>query len=522
MNIEAILRPLREFFQKMTRQQRIRLIVLSVLLVVVIVVAFMVFGRTEYAVLYSGLSPADAGELLNVIRTEQQETAKLEDNGQTISVPADKRDEILVALASSGYYPQTGTSYDIYEKANSLTATESDKRTYLRFQMEETLQTTLQNMERVRSAKVMINLAETSAFAVSAEGKSTASVALTLNSQEELDSKAVTTIAELVAGAVKNLAPGDVSISDQYMRSYNSGDSMGVGAASEQLEYQMKMQEMIEKRITDQLTPVFGAGNVIPRVTVKLDFDEKVTQTTEFSPPIDGEEGGLVISDKLYEEFVRGQSTAEGEPGMDTNGGSIVSYEEQLANTDSDYYKRELQNNYELNELKEQITAAKGKLTDLDVAVLLNSSLEIDDYTEEIRGQVAAGLGIKPEDVDVKRLPFQEIEAAEDEKPGLLSSSFVQQLIRLIIIIGAALVIAIMLLRLIRDILQARREEREAERAAASAAAEAFTQEQRVAATAEEIDEGRKSPEREQIEDFINRNPESVAALLRNWLSDDF
>ncbi|MDD5018159.1 MAG: flagellar basal-body MS-ring/collar protein FliF, partial [Eubacteriales bacterium] len=269
----------------MEKGKRIRFIVLISIIIVIIVVTSVLLNRTSYAVLYSGMEAADAGEVMSVL-SDMGIEAKAEGD-DTILVADDEVDTVRLELAAEGY-PSSGFNYDIYESASGLGVTDKEKQVYYQFQLQENLRQTIVQLDKVEAAVVNLDLGQGSSFVLSDdEEDATASVVLTLAEGEELSSSEVSAITQLVSKSISGLKAENVSIIDSNMNLYSTEDGGTVKSADSQLELQMSVQQSLQQQIINLLSPVFGEDNVRAEVSGMLNFDTKVTEYTEYSSPND-------------------------------------------------------------------------------------------------------------------------------------------------------------------------------------------------------------------------------------------
>ncbi|NLT97461.1 MAG: flagellar M-ring protein FliF [Christensenellaceae bacterium] len=513
---------IRDSFAKMTKGQKIRLIVLAVIVIVIISAVSVFLNQKNYTVLYSGMDASEAGEVLAVLQ-EMGVDAKAQGTG-TILVEESQADAVRMELAAQGY-PSTGISYEIFQNASGLGVTEMEKQTYYKFQLEENLRKTINKMEKIKDSVVTLDLGENSSYVLS-ENKSpaTASVFVTLKDEKSmLDSSEVKAIAELVAGSISGMSPDDVRIVDSQANLYNAGsDEDGVTTVNTQMGLQASVQQQLQEQITNLLAPVFGEDNVLAQVNVKLNFDDTVTETVEFEPPANGTEGLAVSMKELVEAISSDQQGSVA--GIDANGAASEYLSALEGDDGATYYNISREANYELNQTKKQIKEAKGKIEDLSVSVALNANSEAADYAEEARQLVAGAIGVDEERVTVQVLPFREktesseVAEAIETQQKILSSVERAATMRLIIIAATALVVLIILFMMVRMFVKKPEPAPSMEYVADEVIIpSAPVQEEELTLEDLEAEDSKMAI----LEDYINKNPESVANLLRNWLNEE-
>ncbi|HHY90646.1 MAG TPA: flagellar M-ring protein FliF, partial [Clostridiales bacterium] len=328
-----------------------------------------------------------------------------------------------------------------------------------------------------------------------------------------LSPEQVNGIVMLVANAVKDLDPANVSVIDNKGIVLNRKSEDGTFQATTQLNLQQQVQEELKNALTQFLSTIYGPNNVAVMVNVKLDFDSEVTDVQQFSPPIEGETTGLIRSMTDLREQVINQPQG-GVPGTEENTGNQEPEYREADGGTSQYDKANQTINYELNELNKKIVKAQGQIKDITVAVLINQRALVDqelteDHKQEIINLVSACTGLDTKVVEVMATDFDtgiEELSLEDEK-GLLGDIPMWAVGLFIALALGAAGFGVYRFR-------QRRKAMEKEFEAMAAATEDTVEEI-------ELEAGDKSNYKRQIEKFIDKNPEAAAQLLRSWLHED-
>jgi flagellar biosynthesis/type III secretory pathway M-ring protein FliF/YscJ len=202
------------------------------------------------------------------------------------------------------------------------------------------------------------------------------------------------------------------------------------------------------------------------------------------------------------------------------------------------YYNVSREVNYEVNQTSTQIEEAQGQIESLSVSVILNSS-NIDDYVDEVKTLVATAIGADAEKITVQMLPFEaaaaeaeqdaaEVSAAQQVEQQIASSAQGAQTLRLVIVVIAGLVAVIMLFAIIKMF---KPQKAEAVGVGGGGFDVMVGDEPRPASSFSavsgstiddmEIDFNNKDSKLSALEDYIGKNPESAANLLRNWLNEE-
>lgn len=510
-----------DFFKNMPKGQRTRLIILVSVIIVIIIAVSAFLSQKSYLVLYSGMDSKDAGEVL--AKLEEMKVDAVPKGQDTIMVESSQVDKVRMQLSAEGY-PESGFNYDIFAKASGLGATDLEKQAYLKWQLEYNLSQTLKKLDKIDDAAVSLNLPEESPFALSESNKpATAAVLLTLKNGQKLANSEVRAVGELVSKSVSGLKLEDVRIIDSKANLYKIQDEDEVENVGTQLELQNSIKKKLQDQVISLLTPVFGEGKVLAEVNVTLNFDKQTSESTVFKPPVEGSNDGIAVSMKELAETVKNGTTG-GVAGVDGNG--AASQYPALTDEDAVYNKISKETNMEVNETRTQIENAKGTIKDLSVAVILDSSEDVDDYTENVTKLVAKAIGVSNENITVERLPFKKPESKEvtdtlASQKEMLNNVQGAETLRLIILAVAGLAVMLIMLAIIKTLRK---------KGAGSGEAYSYTGKVDYVAGEEIIPEAlgndvkfeTKDNNLSQLESYIDKSPESVAQLLRNWLSEDY
>ncbi|MGB9809636.1 MAG: flagellar basal-body MS-ring/collar protein FliF, partial [Caldanaerobacter sp.] len=200
-------------WNKFDKRQKIQLTVIAILIFVSISLLVYIANRPNYVVLYSDLSLKDAGIVVEKLKSEFKVPYKLSDNGTTILVPAQYKDEIRMKLATEGI-PQGGFSFQ-EAMNNSLSTTDQERRQKYLYFVQNEIQNSLKTIEGVEDAIVNIVVPDQNAFVLSTNTtQATAAVLLTLKPGATLTPSQVKGIVDFVSKSVEGLKPENVTVID--------------------------------------------------------------------------------------------------------------------------------------------------------------------------------------------------------------------------------------------------------------------------------------------------------------------
>lgn len=312
-----------------------------------------VAGTPGMALLYSGLDPATAG---NVVAALEQKSASYEIRGDAIYVDETTRDSLRMVLAAAGLPAVGGTGYELLDGLSGFgTTSQMFDAAYWRAKEGELARTILASPQ-IKAARVHIAQAPTQLFRP--DEKPTASVTVTTSSGSLAGAQAKA-LRHLVAAAVAGMQPDDVAVIDSVggLIPTEADDSApGIGGDQRAAEIRKNVERLLTARV--------GPGKAVVEVSVDVATDrEQVTETT-FDP-----QGRVAISSETQEKT---GSTA-GSGGNVTVASNLPNGAANSTGGDkSQTSDKQERVNYEVSETKREIVKAPGSVRKISVAVLID------------------------------------------------------------------------------------------------------------------------------------------------------
>jgi flagellar M-ring protein FliF len=432
-------------------RRRIVILAATIAMFAAVLALGTVASRTDLALLYGGLEPGAAGE---VIAALEQRGVAHEVRGDSIFVDAAQRDSLRMALASEGLPTAGGGGYELLDTLSGFgTTSQMFDAAYWRAKEGE-LARTLHAMPQIKAARVHIASQPTRAFRP--EALATASVTLTTTGGTLSEAQA-RAIRHLVASAVSGMTPDAVQIIDTVaglIGGQDDNDLSGTDAADRSALIKGSVERLLAARV--------GPGKAVVEVSVDLMQDrESITERT-FDP-----QGRVAISSETEEKT--GSAT---EPGGEVTVASNLPEgdAENGAKGQSQSSETRERVNYEVSETQREILRAPGGIRRMTVAVMVDGVVTVaadgtrswtprpDEELATLRELVASAVGLDEARGDVltlKSLEFQELPAADS---GMISAGILPELASLdvmtLIQTGILAVVALVLgLFVIRPIL---------------------------------------------------------------------
>lgn len=356
---------IKKFWDRTNVSQRILIGGLTVTVVVTFFLLIFWLNQPDYRVLYSRLYPEDASTVVNTLQADKI-PYKLEADGSTILVPADKVYDLRLKIAGEGNLHGQGLGFEIFDDVK-VGQTDFVQRINYQRALQGELARTITEFPQVERARVHLVLPHKSLF-IEEQARPSASVVLKMKSGEKLETDEVQGIVNLVALAVEGMDPEMITVSDtkgEVLFSPKGLEALGGGMSSTQMEHKLSMEQNLETRIEQMLMPLYGPGRVIAKVNAELDFSHKTSRYEEYDP-----QSAVIRSEQRSEETQQGQANIESgssEPNFrGDSGGGALSNQQGMRETRT--------TNYEINKIEREVVSPLGELKRLTVAVIVDGT----------------------------------------------------------------------------------------------------------------------------------------------------
>ena len=291
--------------------------ILSIALVFGIILSlFVVISwvfKTRYEVLYTDLNKEDMKKIA-VLLEDNKISYKTSSDGRRISIPKEMVNKWRLKIATLGVNFSGTLGYEVFDN-QSFGTTSFVQRINKQRALEGELVKTIKHIRGVRRSRVHLSIPESSPFTENKKNPS-ASVVIELEQGVKLTEREVKGIAHLVSSSVEGMRSEDVVILDDRGKklSENVGDLM-TARTSNKMALEAKINRRYEKQIEEILGKVVGSGKVVAKVSVSLDFTEKISTETFFD-----QENAAVISEVNNTQRLEGsRPSPQGIPGARSN-----------------------------------------------------------------------------------------------------------------------------------------------------------------------------------------------------------
>ncbi|MEM1048666.1 MAG: flagellar basal-body MS-ring/collar protein FliF [Pseudomonadota bacterium] len=335
------------------------------------------FSAETMAPLYTDLTFDDSAAIVSELEARNIPYQTRRD-GSAILVPSDDVLHLRFQLAEQGLPTGGSVGYEIFDKTDTLGATNFVQNINHLRALEGELTRTIRAIDRVVAARVHLVIPERELFR---RERKDPSASIVIKSRGALDSSQIKAIQHLVATAVEGLDPRRVSIVDETGRLLASGvaSDNAAGVAGDSDERNLAFETRLKREIEEILTSVVGPGRARVEVSAELDFN-RITETSEEFDP----EGQVVRSTQTREET---SSSSEDENGV-TAGNQLPNADQQAAdgapsNQQASSSTEEIVN-YEVSKTTKTQVLEAGRIKRLSVAVLVDGV-----YTPDAQGNLS-------------------------------------------------------------------------------------------------------------------------------------
>ena len=506
-----------EFWKNLDKSQKGRIYAISAILIIAITASIVMLTRTTYVPLVTIEDSKDAAEIEEVLQ-EKGINYKLGE-GKKILVDTKDKNKAEFALASSGI-TSSGMNFEDAWNLVNITSTESDKKHLWQNFKKNSLIAKLKMFDNVRDADVELTFPENSLFfEPSSSDKATAFVRI--DPKGEISAEQVKGIVSVVSASIEGLEPSNVTVVDNNFNILSTEISNSIGDTSTQYKMKLKVKEELERNIKvlyPNKSSSFDYISVV--VNPVLEFDKQKSTKKEVLKPTDIDEA-VVSSHTEKEELVNG--TTGGVPGTDTNPGDGTTTYPIEAGDNSTYKKTTTDINREFNEIMTEMEKAQGTVNfeQSSVAVTLWYGQRVADdsaITPEFLSQCQQVIS-GATNIPVSKISINKYKLAPEEVYEEPLSDKIQEYIDNY---GYFALMLTLIIGLLIAVIPRKKKESSEESLSPELAANGpqfiVPEEEPLA----EISFEERSEVKKQIEKFVKEKPESVAQLLRNWLSDDW
>ncbi len=518
-----------EWWNRFTTKQKTIIVGIVAGVIFTFAILIYIFSQTKYTVLgvYDDVKTAsEVVEVLEEAGIAHRESA----DGLRVEVEAGEEGNANLALGAAGIATSM-LSYSDYVNSG-MSTTSTDRENQYKIYCEARATQVIENISAVKEAHVMLNFPPQNGTLAAEREDATAWIELDL--QDTFTSANAANLAKAVATWLRNDNTANITIIDtEGNLLFAGGDDYGTyGLANSMQELQSQAEAMVSSQVTRVLMGTNQFNNITVAGHLNVDFASYEETRHEYYAP-DGREEGQKANESHFTSTNTGGNA--GIPGTDSNnetGYLTPDFAESSSETE------EYQINYVPNEVIQKILTSPGVIDypNSSIAIsmihirevreedakrqgLLDGDISWEEYklnnSEDKRLEVdpdlyafvANATGIPQESISI--IAYESVLCIDKERLNITGTTVLSGVMLLIILALLALVVL-----------------RSMGLRKATAEEEELSVENLLQSTPdselEDIDVEAKSETRKLVEKFVDDNPEAAAALLRNWLSDDW
>lgn len=342
----------------------------------------------EYRVLYSNLSEADGGRIVNELEARQ---IPYQLNGtNTLLVPSEEVHRLRLQLAEQGL-PQGGNAGFSLMDNQAFGISQFAEQVNFQRALEGELASSMESLGPVAKARVHLAMAKASVFVRERE-PAKASVVLTLHTGRTMGDGQVNAIIHMVSSSVPELTPDSVTVVDQHgnLLSDNNRDDALSGT---KLSYIHQVEKSYQERIESILAPFLGRENIQAQVAASINFATREATAERYTPNQTPETAAIrsIQRNLSMQGMTDGAAGVPGAlsntpPGVaaspieagpadaENNAGTVAN-----GNAVNNTMQQDQVVNYEVDRLVEHVQHERGELERISIAVVVNHRQTTDE-----------------------------------------------------------------------------------------------------------------------------------------------
>lgn len=514
------------------------------LTLIILIVFVFLSNRSDFSVLYSNLTAAEAGEIKTAIE-EQAIPVEVSADGKTISVPEEHLANLKVSLAAEGIPKNGNVNYGIFSENMGLGMTDRHFDVVERDAMQNELAYLIEQIDGVTEANVMITLPKENVWITDEEQTSTASIVIQGDSTLQLDQKQINGLYHLISKSVPSLPAEQVVIMDQNGQVFEVQDAnvadTNLSVYQQHREIQKGIEQDIQRELQQMLGLLLGQDKVVVSVMTNIDFTKEKREEQLVEPvDIENNEGLDISVERIVETYSSEGTVVEDAAG--TGETEVANYPGVDGAGNSESERTEERINSEVNRINRQIEMSPYVIDDITINVGVEPPVpenpasltqeNVTDISNLLKNAVSTSLSMNEfaateaelEDrISVFATEFQGRPEIEEEEQAETFLAGIPN--NLLLVIAAAVVLVLIIVIVLLLLRRKKKEEIFEEEYDFGGFEQALAKSNQVNIEDEEVDlsefSARSNPKRKTIEKLAKGRPEDFTKLLRSWMADD-
>ncbi len=362
-------------------------------------------SSSPLALLYTELDQQDSGAIVQKLEA-MKVPYEVDANGGLVRVPSDQVGKLRMMMAADGLPKGGNIGYEIFDQKEGFGTTSFVQNINHLRALEGELARTISALGPLQSARVHLVLPQRELFSHGSQ-TATASIFVKTRNGAVLSREQIAAIQHLIAAAVPQLQPNQVSIVDDRGNllarpTASTGGAGGSGDSPEDMR--LTFEQTQARKIEDLLSQTLGYGKARAQVSADLDFD-RITTSSEIYDP----ESQVVRSTQNTTEQATNAEGGSGTGGAVSVTNGLPANPAQVANnlsgggggsgSSNKNSHSEETINYEINKTVRNQVRESGQVKRLSVAVVVDGT-----YKTEGEGKDAKSTYVPRTDEEMKKI----------------------------------------------------------------------------------------------------------------------
>ncbi len=519
-----------EFWKKYTRRQKTLFFSVAAALLITLFALFMILNRTTYSRLATFEDTAACAKAASLLE-ENQIKIRVSDDALSIDVDEKQASDARLLLGENGIDANLNTTGYDWLFDNSFNTTDSEKRLKAKINLQSTMEGDIRKIAGVSDASVTINLPSNTNTIFDSDESTSVSIMITTTNDFKAES--AQTIAEYAKSCVGDADTNDITIID------NQGNLLfsGTNSAS-QVSGALMVQQQVEEYYNSKLWNLMVNSGVYDEVSVSSNLKVTLSNTEVHNLEYySNDEDDTGPKETYYYYLANNVDGTGGVVGTDANGEEITDYN-LLDNANGESTVNLLKETYATSYKDTKTISPVGEvdMTQSSMGMILTRYVVYNEEEMEDNGQL--------EGTTFSEFRQANSEATETENPAdivaLLSKATGMKEANIHVIVRdvpmfypkeakpipvqsiLSIVLAVLIGLLLLFVVFKSMKPEEVVEVEPELSVEALLATTKENQTLDDIEFSDNSATKSMIEKFVDENPEAVAALLRNWLNDDW
>lgn len=413
------------------------------------------------------LGKYETEELIATLDYLDARKIEYEIDGSVILVREDQFQDIKLQLARGGLQQSSDKGNDILMQDMGFGVSQRLETERLKHSREQQLARTIEELNTVQRAKVLLAIPKENVFART-EKKPSATVVVTLKRGGSMASEEVDAIVDIVASAVQGLEPARVTVTDQNGKLLNSGSQDALTARTRK-EYEIERKREAEylEKIDTILSPVVGMGNYTAQVDLMMDFSDTEETQKRYNPDLPAVRSEVTVEENNIGGLAVGIPGAlSNQPPVNSDIPETATGSKSASNSLPSRNHKEATRNFELDTTISHKRGQTGVIRRLSVSVAVDFLQAVDAEGKptmqprdeatlaNIRRLLQGSLGFdlqRGDTLEVVTIPFVREPLDAGVEPPIWEQPWFMPVIKLVL---GALVIIVLIMAVVKPMLR--------------------------------------------------------------------